>query len=244
MTDSNLASRVEFSGIQYVLTDIEGTTTSVQFVYDVLFPYFREHIHELKDQEDNEEVQKAFQETIRLALELTSVQLKQTDEIIEMLLKWSKEDKKITPLKTLQGILWRKGYESGKIKGHVYAEVPTALKNWKNQGMQMGVFSSGSVDAQKQLFGYSEAGDLTPYFSNYFDTITGSKREGKTYQKIAELVNKPAENILFLSDVVEELQAAEVAGFQTIQLVRPGTVAGWPRMAQTFTDIYFVSTAH
>jgi enolase-phosphatase E1 len=244
MGDSNFSSRVELSGIQYVLTDIEGTTTSIQFVYDVLFPYFKEHIQELEAQQNEEEVHNAFQETVRLANELDGVKIEGTEAIIETLLNWSREDKKITPLKSLQGILWRKGYELGEIKGHVFPDVSDALKNWKNQGLQLGVFSSGSVDAQKQLFGYSEAGDLTIYFSHYFDTVTGAKRDSKTYHKIAEVVNKSAENILFLSDIVEELQAAAEAGFQTIQLVRPGTIAIWPRIASTFTEISLVPKMH
>jgi enolase-phosphatase E1 len=194
--------------------------------------------------QDREDVRQAFQETIRIAIEQEKIQLNTTNEIIDTLLRWSLEDKKITPLKTLQGILWRKGYASGEIKGHIYTDVPTSLQNWKSKGLQMGIFSSGSVDAQKLLFGFSQAGDLTPFFSNYFDTITGAKRESLTYRKIAELLNLPAKNVLFLSDIVEELHAAEEAGFQTVQLVRPGTIANWPRLAETFTELSFVPSNH
>ena len=102
--------------------------------------------------------------------------LNSVDDIINTLYRWSEEDRKITPLKTVQGVLWEKGYTSGEIKGHVYEEVAESLKSWKEQGIELGVFSSGSIAAQKLIFGYSEAGDLTPYFSHYFDT-TATKNE-------------------------------------------------------------------
>jgi enolase-phosphatase E1 len=222
---------------KYILTDIEGTTTSVSFVYDVLFPYFRENINKVKDLTHLPEVIEIFDQTKTLTNELDGVNLLSTEEIIAQLTKWSIEDKKITPLKTLQGILWKEAYESGLIKGHVYPDVANALINWKKNNIELGVFSSGSVTAQKLIFGFSEAGDLTPYFSNYFDTNTGGKRDTETYFKIASLIGKKPSDILFLSDIVEELEAADKAGFQTIQLVRPGTTANWTRTAYSFSDI-------
>lgn len=228
---------MNFKNVKYILTDIEGTTTSVKFVYDVLFPYFREHIGEIKNLVEDPEVQKAFKKTVELADSLEGLKIRSVDEVIETLLRWSLEDRKITPLKTVQGLLWEKGYQSGEIKGHVYEDVPSSLNKWREQGLKMGVFSSGSIAAQKLIFGYSEAGDLTTYFSNYFDTTTGGKKEVETYPKIAEELNLNPNEILFLSDITEELEAADKAGMQTVQLVRPGTDANWPKSVTDFSEI-------
>jgi enolase-phosphatase E1 len=225
------------SNVKFILTDIEGTTTSVQFVYDVLFPYFRENINHLKDLTSNTEVQQAFKKTVELSNELEGKKLQSVEEIIATLLRWSIEDRKITPLKTVQGILWKEGYENGQIKGHVYQDVPEALKCWNDQGLKMGVFSSGSIAAQKLLFGFSEFGDLTPFFSAYFDTTTGGKREIETYRSIASQLSLKASEILFLSDIIEELEAAKEAGFEAIQLVRPGTQKAWPESVEDFSQI-------
>ena len=222
---------------KFILTDIEGTTTSVSFVYEILFPYFRNNIQQLKELQQLPEVHEAFEQTIELAKELEGIQLIKTDEIINKLLEWSLADKKITPLKTLQGILWKNGYVSGEIKGHVYSDVKENLEKWKEKGIELGVFSSGSVAAQKLIFGFSELGDLTPNFSFYFDTKTGGKREVETYTKISYDINIPAANILFLSDIIEELEAAKLAGYQTIQLVRDGTTANWDKTVENFEEI-------
>ncbi len=223
---------------KFILTDIEGTTTSISFVADELFPYFREHITELLELKSHPVVAEAFAETVRLAEEQDNEILTSDDDIIWKLRHWSLEDRKITPLKTLQGVLWDTGYKNGSLKGHVYGDVAPQLEEWAEQGIQLGVFSSGSIAAQKLIFGYSLAGDLTPCFSAYFDTTTGGKRETETYSKIAGILNLPANEILFLSDVVEELEAAKEAGFQTIQLVRPGTEANWPLVAADFNEIF------
>jgi enolase-phosphatase E1 len=228
---------MQIKNVKYILTDIEGTTTSVQFVYAHLFPYFREHIQELKQLTNDTEIQEAFKKTVELADSLEGLKIRSVDEVIETLLRWSNEDRKVTPLKTVQGILWKKGYESGEIKGHVYADVRPSFQTWKDKGFQMGVFSSGSIAAQKLLFGFSEAGDLCPYFSHFFDTTTGGKKEEETYSKIAEEINFKPSEILFLSDIVEELIAAAAAGFQTVQLVRSGTVANWKNTISDFTEI-------
>ena len=222
---------------QFILTDIEGTTTSISFVYEILFPYFRNNINNLKELQHLQEVQEAFQQTVELTKEAEGVNLTNTDEILNKLLEWSIADKKITPLKTLQGILWEEGYKTGLIKGHVYSDVAENLKNWKNKGIQLGVFSSGSVAAQKLIFKYSELGDLTTYFSYYFDTKTGGKREAKTYLKISEEIDILPANILFLSDIKEELEAAEIAGYQTIQLIREGVKENWKSYATNFSEI-------
>jgi enolase-phosphatase E1 len=227
---------MKISNVKFILTDIEGTTTSVSFVYEQLFPYFRNNIYKIKDLIHLEEVKEALEQTQKLASE-ENIILENIDEQIAQLLKWSLEDKKITPLKTLQGILWEEGYASGEIKGHVYPDVAQALENWKSNGIDLGVFSSGSVAAQKLIFGYSLNGDLTPYFSAYFDTKTGGKRDEITYRKIAEILEIQPETILFLSDIVEELQAAKAAGFQTIQLVRSENTANWEKSVLDFSEI-------
>ena len=227
---------MQTNNIRFILTDIEGTTTSVSFVYEILFPYFRNNIEKLKDFQQLGEVHEAFEQTIEIA-KSEGNQLVTTDQIIEQLLKWSLEDKKITPLKTLQGILWEEGYKSGEIKGHVYSDVATNLRLWKNQGIDLGVFSSGSVAAQKLIFGFSEQGDLAPLFSAYFDTKTGGKRESETYSKISQAIKIEPSSIMFLSDIREELEAADQAGFQTIQLVREGNSANWKTTVSDFNQI-------
>lgn len=225
------------ANIRFVLTDIEGTTTSVSFVYDVLFPYFRQHLNEVVSLSDLDEVKSAIDQTVELALKEGNVKLTTLDEVIEQWKKWSDADKKITPLKTVQGVLWKKGYEEGTIKGHVYPDVEPALRKWKANGLHLGVFSSGSIQAQKLLFGYSEAGNLLDVFSSYFDTTTGTKRDTTTYQKIAEQLGMNSAEVLFLSDIEEELQAAADAGMQTIQLVREGNTPNWKTTASDFKEV-------
>lgn len=227
---------MKLSDVQFILTDIEGTTTSVSFVYDKLFPYFRNNISKLKDLQHLPEVKEAFDQIVAISNEEGNP-VSSEKEIIETLERWSIEDRKITPLKTLQGILWEEGYRSGEIKGHVYEDVPEALERWKNAGKKLGVFSSGSVAAQKLIFGYSEKGDLTPYFSAYFDTKTGGKRETETYTKIASELKTEPGKILFLSDIKEELEAAQEAGYQTIQLLREHHPKDWNAAISTFSEI-------
>jgi enolase-phosphatase E1 len=145
-----------------------------------------------------------------------------TKRVIDILLQWIADDRKATPLKALQGMIWQQGYANGQLKGHVYPDAVEALKRWNQQGYALYVYSSGSIQAQKLIFGCSEAGDLSPLFSGYFDTTSGPKREVGSYQRIAEAIGLPADAIVFLSDVVEELDAAQQAGMQTIGLVREG----------------------
>ncbi|AEA44107.1 acireductone synthase [Fluviicola taffensis] len=224
---------------KYILTDIEGTTSSISFVAEKLFPYFRNNILDLAEMTENPIVKAAFEQTIQLAKSEDGETISTDQEIIDKLYEWSVEDRKITPLKTLQGVLWEKGYQEGELKGHVYPEVAANLKSWKEQGIELGVFSSGSVSAQKLIFGYSISGDLTPYFSSYFDTNTGGKRESETYKKIAQVLQINPSEILFLSDIVEELEAADSNGFQTIQLSRDGMTPSWKQFVTSFDEITF-----
>ena len=224
---------------KFILTDIEGTTSSISFVAEELFPYFRENISDLLALKDRLVVKEALEETVRLAKSEDGEILSTDEQIIDKLYKWSVEDRKITPLKTLQGVLWDAGYRDGELKGHVYPEVAANLKSWKEQGINLGVFSSGSVPAQKLIFGYSIAGDLTPYFSYYFDTNTGGKREAATYAKIAKELNLDPSEILFLSDIEEELLAADSSGYQTVQLARDGMPPSWKQFVTSFDEITF-----
>jgi len=206
--------------IRAILTDIEGTTTSIAFVHDVLFPYSREHLPQfIRDNQDDFEVLKA--------LDMAGAEAGQPnltpEESINLLLQWIAEDRKTTPLKTLQGLLWRKGYQEGAYKGHLYPDAFENLQKWHQQGIALYVFSSGSVNAQKLLFSHTEYGDLTPLFKGYFDTSTGPKKKKNSYTLIAKAMSQKTEDILFLSDITAELDAAAAAGMQTCRLVREGS---------------------
>ncbi len=204
--------------IRAIVTDIEGTTSSIRFVADVLFPYARRRLPAfVVTHADKPEVQHWLHEAAKLAGMVSASQ----QEIIDLLIGWIDEDRKATPLKALQGMIWDEGYREGEFRGHVYPEVAENLHKWKKQGIHLYVYSSGSVAAQKLLFQFSEAGDLTPLFSGYFDTETGAKRDAESYRRIAAAVHVPVDQILFLSDVVQELDAAAAAGLLTTQLARP-----------------------
>ena len=223
-------------GIQWILTDIEGTTTEVSFVYDILFPYFRAHMDQWKTV-DSAPMNDVLEQTRLLVIEEQSINLSSKEALFEQLRQWSIEDRKVTPLKTFQGMVWEQGFKSGAIKGHMYPDVKPALQRWLDGGLKLAIFSSGSIAAQKQLFGFSTEGDLTPYFSAYFDTTTGMKRDEQTYQLIVQQLNSPANSVLFLSDIHQELEAAHAAGLRTLQLVRPGTQANWSWCVADFSEI-------
>lgn len=206
--------------IKAIVTDVEGTTTSLSFVKNVLFPYAREHMAAfVSDNADDPQVR----QQLAAVCEETGRALTD-EEVIRQLQQWIDEDKKITPLKALQGMIWKAGYQNGDYTGHVYEDAVACLKKWHAQGVKLYVFSSGSVQAQKLIYGYSDAGNLTTIFSGYFDTRIGSKREPDAYQRIAEHIGEPAGDILFLSDIEQELDAARRAGMQTIWLVREGQI--------------------
>ena len=204
--------------IRAIVTDIEGTTSSISFVRDVLFPYARKRLPAfIETHGDLPEVQHWLHEAAREA-GLTEAA---RQEIIELLLQWIDQDRKSTALKALQGMIWKDGYMAGDFRAHVYPEVAARLRDWRADGLRLYVYSSGSVPAQQLFFHYSEAGDLTPLFAGYFDTETGPKRETESYRRIAGEVGEQPAHILFLSDIVEELDAARAAGMQTGWLLRP-----------------------
>ena len=203
--------------IQAILTDIEGTTSSISFVKDVLFPYARTRLPAfVETHADEAEVQHWLHEAAKEAGLVSATR----QEIIDLLIGWIDADRKSTALKALQGMIWQAGYEDGEYRAHVYPEVPARLRAWHAAGKRLYVYSSGSVAAQKLLFAHTEAGNLTPFFSGYFDTETGPKRDAESYRRIADAIGVPAGDILFLSDIAEELDAARTAGMQTILLAR------------------------
>ena len=217
--------------------DIEGTTSSISFVKDVLFPYFLLNIDDINKLSNIKEVKYAFGQVLRIVKRDENRDITTSEEVILELKKWCVQDLKITPLKTLQGILWQKGYQNGELLGHVYDDVPVMLENWNLLGKKMGIFSSGSVNAQKLLFSHSVKGNLSTYFSNYFDTNIGSKRDSDTYSLITKQLALPSNRILFLSDVIEELAAADMAGMKTIQITREGNLQAWPQSVSDFSEI-------
>ena len=203
--------------IRAIVTDIEGTTSSISFVRDVLFPYARKRLPAFVETHgDRPEVQHWLHEAAREAGLVEASR----QEIIELLLQWIDQDRKSTALKALQGMIWKDGYEAGSYRAHIYPEVAARLRHWRAEGLRLYVYSSGSVPAQQLFFRHSEAGDLTPLFAGYFDTETGPKRETGSYRRIAEAIDEQPRHLLFLSDIVEELDAAQAAGFHTGWLVR------------------------
>src|SRR5688572_16584782 len=202
--------------IRAILTDIEGTTSSISFVKDVLFPYARRALPRFVAARGKEP-------TVRKWLDAVAAEnggMCEDAMIVEVLQGWIDEDRKHTALKALQGMIWADGYRSADFTAHIYADAAEALKRWHADGLPLYVYSSGSVPAQRLFFGHSDAGDLTPLFSGWFDTEVGGKREASSYRHIAESIGVAPADILFLSDVVEELDAAREAGMSTVLIDR------------------------
>ncbi|MCQ8127017.1 acireductone synthase [Methylomonas rivi] len=201
---------------QAIVTDIEGTTSSLSFVKDVLFPYARAHLPDFVRRHAQDAEVTELLDAVR---QISGADL-DNEQLIAQFVDWIDRDQKITPLKSLQGLIWQDGYRQGAFKGHVYPDAAERLTDWHAQGYALYVYSSGSVYAQKLLFGHTEYGDLTPLFSGYFDTHIGGKQDAASYRAIARQIGLPAADILFLSDIEAELNAARAAGFDTCWLVR------------------------
>lgn len=226
--------------MKYILTDVEGTTTSISFVHETLFPFSKMRLTSFVDAHKNRTDVRAILELTKKTALTENEKYLNDEEASELLLHWIATDRKHSALKDLQGLIWEEGYVSGEIKGHVYPDVPAALKAWKDAGLTLGVYSSGSVKAQHLIFEYSTQGNLRSYFSNHFDTAIGHKREKDSYLNIVKVLNLPPSDILFLSDIKEELDAAFEAGMKTIQLVRQSDVIlGDHLVAQDFSEIKF-----
>lgn len=222
--------------IRAVVTDIEGTTSSLSFVKDVLFPYARRHIGDFVRSHAGEAAVTVLLDEARREMEDPAAGL---NAVVAQLVAWIDQDRKITPLKGLQGLIWEAGYRAGDFTGHIYDDAERALRAWHARGLPLYVYSSGSVHAQELLFAHTAYGDLTPLFSGYFDTRVGPKAEAGSYRRIAEAIGLAPSAILFLSDVEAELDAARAAGMQTCQLVREGPLDAEPahRQARDFAQI-------
>lgn len=221
--------------IKAIVTDIEGTTSSLSFVKEVLFPYARAHIGAfIRTHRNDPEVSQLLADARATADRPLSM-----EDLIAQLIRWIDDDQKITPLKTLQGLIWEHGYRKGDFKGHIYPDAALRLQDWKRQGIALYVYSSGSIYAQKLLFGHTEFGDLTPLFYGYFDTHIGGKKEIESYTRIAARIEQLPQHLLFLSDIVEELDAAKSAGFRTYYLNRDNTAteSGGHPIAPDFNGI-------
>ncbi|AIS11841.1 haloacid dehalogenase [Pseudomonas chlororaphis subsp. aurantiaca] len=220
--------------IKAILTDIEGTTSAVSFVFEVLFPYA---VQQLPGFVRKHATRADVAEQLQAVREASGEPAADVERVIEILLGWIAEDRKATPLKALQGMVWEQGYQAGQLKGHVYPDAVAALQHWHQAGYRLYVYSSGSIQAQKLIFGRSTAGDLAPLFSGFFDTTSGPKREVQSYQRITLAIGCAPGQILFLSDVVQELDAAKSAGLPTCGLVREGGVLAGHANVASFAEI-------
>ncbi|WP_213995157.1 acireductone synthase [Arsukibacterium sp.] len=217
-----------------IITDIEGTTSRISFVTEVLFPYAAKHLPAfIRAQQQDPAVATELHEVRKLLGEPAA----DTERCIAQLLNWLAADQKVTPLKTLQGMVWADGYQSGAFTGHVYPDVAAKLADWHRQGIKLFVYSSGSVAAQQLLFKHSDFGDLTPLFTGYFDTRIGAKREVSAYAAILQQLQMPPRQVLFLSDVTAELDAACQLGIDTVQLIREGQSMGKHKTAHDFYQV-------
>lgn len=212
------------AAIKIILLDIEGTTTPIDFVVQVLFPYARTHLKNyLAKHWDNAEVQA---DLLRLQAENIAdaqpLEITHPESVMNFLVWLMDQDRKSTPLKSLQGKVWEEGYRSGELKSRVFADVPVAFTRWQQQQKRVCIFSSGSILAQKLLFEFTEFGNLSSFISGWFDTNIGAKKEAESYQRVAAELNCRVHEILFISDVTAELQAARSAGMPTILSVRSG----------------------
>jgi enolase-phosphatase E1 len=221
--------------IRAVLLDIEGTTSSIRFVHEVLFPYAAKQLPDfLREHAADPEVTALLDDVRKEAGEPGA----DDERVGEILLQWIAEDRKATPLKTLQGMVWEHGYRNRDYTGHVYADTAPAMHRWRARGARIYIYSSGSVKAQQLLFGHSDAGDLRSLIAGYFDTHTGDKRDTASYRAIAREIALPAGSILFLSDVAEELDAAGEAGMRTMQIAREEPkVSGRHPVARNFDEV-------
>ncbi len=240
------------ANIRGILLDIEGATTPIAFVYEVLFPFARRHVHNFLVQNfDSAELQAdlaRLREEFNADLAQNLVPPPLIDapreariESIVSYVNWLMDrDRKSTGLKSLQGEIWEQGYREGTLKAQVFPDVVAALERWHRAGLKVGIFSSGSVLAQKLLFAHTDAGDLTKFLDGYFDTTTGPKTAEESYRRIASALGTPAAQILFVSDVTQELDGANAAGMQTLLCVRPGNHPQPPNLhaiIETFEEI-------
>ncbi|MDJ0708034.1 MAG: acireductone synthase [Leptolyngbyaceae cyanobacterium MO_188.B28] len=214
--------------VSALLLDIEGTTTPISYVFDILFPFARNQVEAFLQMRGQEADVQADLLLLRQEYQTESGPVPPWAEggdpatatpYIHHLIRC---DRKSTGLKSLQGKIWHEGYQSGQLRSQLFPDVKPAFERWLAAGKSIYIFSSGSVQAQKLIFRYSQDGDLTSFISGYFDTTTGPKRETESYHKIANQMGRSPRHILFISDVAAELRPAQAAGFQTLFSSRPG----------------------
>lgn len=222
------------TSVKCVLLDIEGTTTPIDFVYKTLFPFAREHVKDYLSrnwettevQADLAQLRAEHSADIAQGLNPPTLEGDSLAEQIESAvgyIHWLMDlDRKSTPLKAIQGRIWREGYLAGELLGEVFDDVGPAFARWARQNKIICIYSSGSALAQKLLFGHTTAGDLTDYISRYFDTTIGQKVEAGSYRRIADELQMVPTEIVFISDVIAELDAARAAGMRTVLALRPG----------------------
>jgi enolase-phosphatase E1 len=243
----------QFHGIRHLLLDIEGTTCPVHFVGEVLFPYASaQMVPDLREHQEEEEIH-------RLLVELQTCWMQETEpeaialrdatadgqgvqgvvgvEGMGRYLQWLiARDRKLTPLKDLQGRIWEQGYRKGHLVAPLYADVPEALLRWHGKGLQLAVYSSGSIQAQQLLYGHTEKGDLRPLFTHWFDTHSGAKNQASSYRNIAASMLAEPHTILFISDFTAELEAAGAAGLDVLFSDREGNPRRDPKGFPSVTD--------
>ena len=250
--------------VQAIVVDIEGTVSSIQFVHEVMFPFASQAAERyLLDRWEDAEVQQAIEQMAKDWSGKTSFstpvdggswrwnpEVPVTGRPLAVA-QWVRqliaEDSKTTGLKHLQGLIWKDGFHAGLLTAPLFPDVPPALQRWSDQGLQLAVYSSGSIAAQKLFFQHTNFGNLLPLFSGHFDTTTGGKRSSRSYRAIAERLERNPSQLLFLSDVHEELTAAKEAGWQAIAVVRPGNAPLPPNCSipaiQSFDELS-VSATH
>jgi enolase-phosphatase E1 len=222
-----------------ILTDIEGTTSSISFVKNVLFPYARKALPGFVRAHANDPKVRHWLNLVQLEL---GTEPFDDEHLIETLIHWIDIDRKHTALKALQGMIWLAGYQEDDYAAHIYPDAAEQLNHWHQSGHAIYVYSSGSVAAQKLFFKYSASGDLMHLFSGHFDTEIGGKRDAESYRKIAAVIGVAPSNIIFLSDIVEELDAAKQAGLDTVLLDRIEDYPS-PRVEQNDTHGHYRVTS-
>jgi enolase-phosphatase E1 len=233
---------IDPAGIRVVLLDIEGTTTAVSFVYDVLFPFARPRLREFLGGTAGAADRRALADEHAREREGAPPWPDHAPKNVEAAAAYAAwlmdRDRKSTALKALQGRIWASGYASGALRSHLYPDVRPALERWRAEGRRIAIFSSGSVQAQRLLFAHTAHGDLTPLIDGFFDTTTGPKRDAESYGRIASALSVSAAAVLFVSDVREELDAARAAGMRTALCVREGALSadGHPAV-RTFDEL-------
>lgn len=222
--------------VDVVVVDIEGTTSASGYIFDVMFPYSHQEMPHWVELHRGSDLLEDLKNQTALML---SVETLTDEEFVRTMRKWIDEDRKASPLKTAQGLIWEEGFDSGLLESHVFDEVPAALHSWKAQGLTLYVYSSGSVAAQISWFKYAPQGSLNEVFSGNFDTVNaGSKRESASYEVISKYISAQPGRTVFLSDVEAELIAAKAAGWQVVGVVREGE----PAQSREDEDIIWITS--